>query len=121
MSASNRWSRGAGPLSDSPIRRCSRASGFGAHQFQSPSSRISEGTSSARTIVASISTASAVPTPSCLMKMICEVAKAPIAITNSSAAKVTMRPVRSSPSATASSLGAPASWASLMRVSRNTP
>ena len=39
------------------------------------------------------------------MKMICEVAKAPIAITNSSAAKVTMRPVRSSPSATASSFG----------------
>ena len=85
-------SRGRGPLSDSPIRRCSRASGFGAHQFQSPSSRISDGTSSARTIVASISTASAVPTPSCLMKMICEVANAPIAITNSSAANVTIRP-----------------------------
>ena len=55
------------------------------------------------------------------MKMICEVANAPIAITNSSAANVTMRPVRSSPSATASSLDAPASCASLMRVSRKTP
>ena len=47
--------------SRSPIRACSRASGRGAHQFHSPSSFISDGTSSARTIVASISTASAVP------------------------------------------------------------
>ena len=59
----------------------------------------------ADTIVASISTASAVPTPSSLMKTICEVAKAPIATQNSSAAAVTMRPVRSSPSATASRVG----------------
>ena len=53
-------------------------------------------------IVASISTASAVPSPFSLMKMISEVTKAPIAIANSSAAAVTIRPVRSSPIATAS-------------------
>jgi hypothetical protein len=93
----------------------------GAHQFQSPSSRISAGTSSARTIVASISTASAVPTPSCLMKMICEVANAPIAITNSSAANVTMRPGPLEPERDRLLVGAPLSCASLMRVSRNTP
>ena len=55
------------------------------------------------------------------MKTISDVANAPIAITNSSAANVTMRPVRSSPSATASSLDAPLSCASLIRVSRKTP
>ena len=71
-------------------------------------------------IVASISTASAVPTPFSLMKMICEVAKAPIAIAKSSAAAVTMRPVRSSPIATASESDAPASRASLIRESRKT-
>ena len=58
-------------------------------------------------MLASISTASAVPMPFSLMKMICEVAKAPIAIENRSAAAVTIRPVRSSPIATDSeSLGA---------------
>ena len=55
------------------------------------------------------------------MKTICEVANAPIAIANSSAAEVTMRPVRSSPTATASRSDAPASRASLIRVSRKTP
>ena len=83
------------------MRSCSRRSGCGAHQFQLPSSSISEGTSRARIRLASISTASAVPTPFSLMKTICEVAKAPIAIANSSAAAVTIRPVRSSPIATA--------------------
>ena len=72
-------------------------------------------------IVASISTASAVPTPISLMKMISEVAKAPIAIENSSAAAVTIRPVRSSPIATDSRSAAPASRASLIRESRKTP
>ena len=82
---------------------------------------MSAGTSSARTIVASTATATAVPTPSCLMNTICDVAKAPSATTSSSAAAVTIRPVRWMPSATASSFVAPASRASLMRVSRNTP
>ena len=72
-------------------------------------------------IVASISTASAAPSPSSLMNTICEVAKAPIATANSSAAAVTIRPVRSSPIATASESEAPASRASLIRESRNTP
>ena len=102
-------------------RACRRASGRGAHQLRSPSSFISAGTSSARTIVASIRTATAAPTPSCLMKTICDVANAPSATTSSSAAAVTMRPVRWRPSATASSFVAPASRASLMRVSRKTP
>ena len=45
------------------MRACRRRSGRGAHQFHLPSSSISDGTSSARMIVASISTASAVPSP----------------------------------------------------------
>src|SRR4029077_17295506 len=111
----------SGPVSLSPERWCRRRRGFGAHQFHSPSSSISEGTSSARIRLASIRTARAVPTPFSLMKMICEVAKAPIAIANSSAAAVTIRPVRSRPTATASELGVPESWASLIRESRKTP
>ena len=59
------------------------------------------------TIVASTITANAVPTPTCLMKMISDVANAPIAMQNRIAAAVTMRPVRSSPIATASSSAAP--------------
>ena len=55
------------------------------------------------------------------MKMISEVTKAPIAMENSIAAAVTIRPVRSSPIATASRCGAPASRASLIRESRKTP
>ena len=82
---------------------------------------ISDGTSSARTIVASISTASTVPTPSSLMKTISDVANAPSAIEKSRAADVTIRPVRSRPTATASVFESPPSCASLMRVSRNTP
>ena len=107
--------------SSSPKRWCSRRSGFGAHQFQRPSSSISAGTSSARTIVASMITATAVPIPSSLMKTICEVANAPMATQNSTAAAVTILPVRCSPSATASRSEAPRSRASLMRDSRNTP
>jgi hypothetical protein len=72
-------------------------------------------------MVASISTASAVPRPSCLMKIISEVTKAPIATANRTAAAVVMRPTRSRPVATASVSVAPASWASLMRDRRKTP
>ena len=53
--------------------------------------------------------------------MIDAVTKQPMAIIISAAANVTIRPVRCSPSATASSFGSPASWSSLMRPSRNTP
>jgi hypothetical protein len=55
-------------------------------QFHLPSSAISDGTSSARTRKASISTARAVPTPTSLMNTISDVANAPIAMQNSSAA-----------------------------------
>lgn len=81
---------------------------------------MSDGTSSARMIDASISTAKAAPMPSSLMSTIEDVANAPIATANSSAAAVTIRPVRSSPIATPSELDAPASRASLIRKSRNT-
>jgi len=74
-----------------------------------PSSAISEGTSSARMIDASISTANAAPTPSSLMNTISETANAPIATANRTAADVTRRPVRSRPIATASELPAPPS------------
>jgi hypothetical protein len=50
-----------------PKRSCRRLRGPGAHQLRSPSSTIREGTSSARIIVASMITASAVPTPTSLM------------------------------------------------------
>ena len=53
-------------------------------------------------IVASSATATAVPTPSSWMNEMPDVANVPIATQKSSAAAVTMRPVRSSPSATAS-------------------
>ena len=55
------------------------------------------------------------------MKIISDVTNAPIAMQNRIAAAVTIRPVRCSPTATASSLGSPPSRASLIRVSRNTP
>ena len=59
-----------------PDPGCSRRrSGRGAHQLSAPSSSISDGTSSARMIDASISTASAAPIPSSLMNTICEVAE----------------------------------------------
>ena len=107
--------------SRSPKRACRRRSGAGAHQFQCPSRRISEGTSSALMIVASISTAIAVPRPTCLMKMISEVTKAPIAIENKSAAAVMIRPLRSTPVAIASRSSSPPSRASLIRARRKTP
>ena len=95
-------SAGRRVLRSDPIRSCSRRSGAGAHQFHLPSSSISEGTSRARMIDASISTASAAPRPSSLMNTSLEVANAPIATANRSAAAVTIRPVRSRPIATAS-------------------
>ena len=69
-------------------------------------------------IVASSATATAVPTPSSWMNEIPEVANVPIATQNRSAAAVTTRPVRSSPSATASRFSSPRSRASLIREKR---
>ena len=84
------------------MRACRRVSGRGAHQFQRPSRAISEGTSSARTMNASISTPAAVATPICWMKEIEDVMNAPIATASRIAAAVTTAPVRSTPTATAS-------------------
>jgi hypothetical protein len=61
------------------------------------------------------STHGAVPTPTSLMKMICDVAKATIATMNTSAAAVTMRRVRSRPAATTSRSDGPRSRASSIR------
>ena len=63
-------------------------------------------------MVASMRTANTAPTPSSLMKTICEVANAPMATQNSSAAAVTIGPVCWRPSATASAFLVPWSWAS---------
>ena len=75
-------------------RPCRRRSGRGDHQFQRPSSAISDGTSSVRTTNASISTPVAVATPICWMNEIELVLKAPIATASRIAAAVTTRPVR---------------------------
>ena len=50
----------SGSASEKPKRSWRRRSGRGAHQFHSPNRRISEGTSRARTIVASSSTPTAI-------------------------------------------------------------
>ena len=63
---------------------------------------MSAGTSNARMMVASMSTAAAVPSPSSLVMTIFDVRKAPKATAKSSAAAVTIRPVCWSPTATAS-------------------
>ncbi len=60
------------------MRECTHRSGDEAHQFHLPGNPINEGTSRARTIVASRMTPAAVPMPSSLMKTIYEVAKAPM-------------------------------------------
>ena len=108
-----RWGHSAIPTAGSDgapdVRARSRRRGPGAHQFHLPSSSMSDGTSRPRITEASISTASAVPRPSSLMKTIFEVTNAPIATENRSAAAVTIRPVRSRPIATAWSLGMPLS------------
>ena len=75
-----------------PIRPCRRRSGRGDHQFQRPSSAISDGTSSVRTMNASTSTPVAVATPICWMNEIELVLKAPIATASRIAAAVTTRP-----------------------------
>src|SRR5262249_50424285 len=100
-------------------RRRSR-SARGAHQFHSPRIAISDGTSSARTMLASIATAAAVPTPSSWTNTRRDVANEPIATQKSRAAAVTMRPVRSSPAATAAVLDSPRACGSWMRESRKT-
>src|SRR5262249_5725961 len=62
----------------------------GRYQFQRPSSFIDAGSSTARTIVASSSTATARPTPICLMSSVDSVAKMENTATITNAALVTV-------------------------------
>jgi len=78
------------------------------------------GTSSIRTTVASSSTARTVASPICLMVSIPAAMNPAYTTTSSSAAEVTIRPERCSPTATARSLSPVWSQASLIRESRNT-
>ena len=76
------------------ISSCSRRNGRGDHQLASPSSAISDGTSSERTTSASSRTPNAVAIPICWMNEIWLVANAPIATASRIAAAVSTRPVR---------------------------
>ena len=78
------------------------------------------GTSVARITNASMSTASASPSPNSLMNVMLDVANARNTTLMSSAAAVTIRPVRSRPSATDAVLSPVRSCSSLMRERRNT-
>ena len=92
----------------------------GSHQFQRPKSAIKDGTSSARTIVASRKIATARPKPNSCSPSTRPAMNPENAATITIAAAVTMRPVRSSPSATARVLSFVSSQASRMRVTRKT-
>ena len=70
--------------------------------------------------VASISTASARPTPNNLRKLTSAVPKARKVTASRTDAALTIRPVRSSPRATDAALSPVASYSSLMRDRRNT-
>ena len=78
------------------------------------------GTSSARTNVASTTTATIMPTPMSLIVPIWPVANPAITTTTSSAAEVMIRPVCCRPRATAVVLSAPDCHSSRMRESKNT-
>src|SRR5579862_3121446 len=92
----------------------------GAHQFQSPSSRMVAGTSSARTMVASTATATATPSPSALISTMSAVTNDRLTQTTISAALVMILPLRCRPSATDRALSPLVAYASWMRLSRNT-
>ena len=111
------WTSASDGASLMPMRECNHLSGRGAHQFRSPARRRNAGTTTPRMIVASMTTASAVPMPNIFMK------DSPLAneinvIVNSSAALVTIRPTRPSPMTVAALLSNPESRASLIRLSR---
>lgn len=94
--------------------------GCGAHQLRSPRSRVVAGTRRVRTMVASTMTATARPTPSCLMARTSPAAHPANTTTMSRAAEVMMRPVRWRPRATASSVSPVWSWISLTIDRRKT-
>src|SRR6266540_147555 len=86
--------------SDRPSRRWRRASGPGAHQLRSPRRRIVAGTTRARTSVASIATARAIPRPMALMSTMSASPNAAKTPTMIAAAPVMSRPLFSRPIAT---------------------
>ena len=103
-----------------PNRSWSRRSGPGAHQLASPSSRISDGTSSARTMVASIRTPRAMPTAICFMKKTGLTAKAANTTAIIKAAALMIRPVRATPARRPPRCDRPESRSSLMRAITST-
>ena len=106
--------------SENPKRLCKRRSGAGAHQLASPARRMNAGTSVERIRKASTSTASIRPMPNIFMNDTWPVAKARNTTAISTAAAVTIRPVRSSPIATDVTVSEPLSCSSLIRDRRNT-
>ena len=98
----------------------SQLSHDGRYQFQSPRSFIVAGSSTARTIVASIRTASARPTPISLKSIELSVAKIEKTPTMTIAALVTTPAVERIPCDTASSVGSPRSWPSRTRLRMKT-
>ena len=93
---------------------------LGRYQFQSPRSFIVAGSSTARTIVASIRIATARPTPICLKSSELSVAKIANTATITIAALVTVPAVARIPCETAASVDIPRSNASRTRLRMNT-
>src|SRR3954451_6737836 len=108
---------GSGP---SWAMRGSQLSRLGRYQFQSPSSVIVAGSSTARTSVASISTATARPTPIILKSSALSVAKIANTAIITTAALETTPAVDLMPWLTASSVFMPRSTASRIRLTMNT-
>ena len=96
------------------------ASHRGRYQLRSPSSAITEGSSTARITVASISTEIARPTASCLNCCTLSVPNTANTATMMIAALVTTRAVDRIPYATACRVGRPWSCPSLIRDTTNT-
>src|SRR5713101_1493525 len=103
-----------------PARSYSRRSGRGAHQFQSPSNRMTAGTTRARTSVASMATATASPMPMALMITTSARPKARNTVTMIAAAPVMRRAVFSRPLATACVLSPVRTYSSWMRLTSST-
>lgn len=89
-------------------------------QFRSPSSAITDGSRTIRTIVASSSTATARPTPICCMSCMDSVPKTANTATMIAAAPVTAPAVRRMPSLIAARVSFPLSRASRIRDTTNT-
>src|SRR5262249_42510837 len=92
-----------------PTRVCSRRSGAGAYHAARPSIRWQAGTSTARARAASIMTANPAPMPNSCRKLTVALPMAKNCTAISTAAGVTMRPLRVSPSVTAVWLSRPRS------------